>query len=212
MVYSSIFLFTHICILVSSVGLIVLTIYYLRFIQNYAILVSQSSLNLTWCSIERFIVNDLISFTLFFIGNSTYGQLFLAFLLVNIPINCFLLNLLLLDPNLDLLTILFVSSFLAHQMIIIFGMHLYVGLFSKKVHKSVRLLHCLMARNSTKSGNFRSRFRLYLTITRLHCKRKYGITYGSTQQNIGIITLRSFLKCSLLYGEILMYAYKFIKH
>lgn len=139
--------------------------------------------------------------------NRLYGQIFLFFLLINVPINVFFVVTLLVPGDMSPLGQIYIVLYASLQMVCLFLMHLYLIDFSKLFHRPGDFLCCIYARRATKKGNLRVRLQLADSTQALHTTRRIGLTYGQ----FGLVTMRSFITFLLLYGKFLMTVYRMSK-
>ncbi|KAI2797979.1 hypothetical protein BLOT_013890 [Blomia tropicalis] len=122
-------------------------------------------------------------------------------MVINSPISCVLLIVLLNNQNISIIAKFFILPFVFHQVNCIFGIHVFVADANSKIHSPVkRMIHLYI--NDRKFTNLNElKFKVHNYIMAFHTKKKYGITYGW----IGLITMSSFVKFIFLYLEGLLY-------
>lgn len=187
--------FAHIFILVASLATVQLAFLYIRAMQNCQ-LIKDTVKRFNWGNIQRFIRNDVRTFEMVFIMNQTFGKIFLAFILVNCPINAYLVMVIMLGKASGFVAFVIIT-FGIQQVVGIFLIHLGVAYFTKQIHHSGKLLIHLIVENQHKVGDFRTKFILGRAIHRIHTKRRYGITYGG----FGLITLKTFVQVRITDGS-----------
>lgn len=150
----------------------------------------KKSQNFVWSQLDRFLKLDIEYFTVCFLNDSNLGPLFLAYLAVNMPLNAFVVMLLIFGRAQGAMMLFISYAFIAQQLAMIWGMHLSIAGLTKRSHSSAKVLLHLAAHKQYKVGDFRSKLRLALAIYRLHTKNKYGPHYGF----LGLVTMETFSK------------------
>ncbi|KAI2799945.1 hypothetical protein BLOT_012156 [Blomia tropicalis] len=145
----------------------------------------------------------LISETIanFRVGNYSLGRALFAFMVVNGPISCMLMASLL-NNNFDSMVFFtFNLIFAIQQLPCLFGVHVLIVTLNANLHRPVkRMIHLsIHDRKLAKMSTLKLKIHNYNAA--FHTKKKYGISYAS----FGLITMSSFLKYLLLYGEYLMF-------
>ncbi len=136
-------------------------------------------------------VNTLQHFSPF---NRKYGQIFVIFLFVNLPINLYIaMSIILRHASLKGMTFLLINTLM--QYFCLFSVHITLVNFTAWFYKPRHYLLSLSAENSNKkiSSEIRSELRLSLWISMLQTtvNRRVGVTYGTI--NI-LVTLATFAK------------------
>lgn len=142
-------------------------------------------------NIRKYYENHTLSLKTTKTINKIYGKLLLIFLLLNTPINAYLIMSMFVK-EMSTLTKLFVIVAVLYQFTYIIGLHLLAMNYSKEIHRSSKLLlntNVLLVQNSL---DRRNRILISLYIFKIHVKLKYGITYGS----ICLVTFATFLRVS----------------
>lgn len=135
------------------------------------------------------------------------GPNLLLHLLVYTPCNAFMVWSLLLHSHNLITAILFWVCVWA-QIIYIFGIHLLVVQYPKRLHACARWLLALAARMKTtkgRRGHLRERLKLCHAIQMLNVRRQYGVNYGKAGQ---LVTFAVFLKFLQFYLKMMFYSYK----
>ncbi|KAH9405728.1 hypothetical protein TYRP_014022 [Tyrophagus putrescentiae] len=129
--------------------------------------------------------------TVRFVGrfNGHMAKLFLAYLLINCPINVWMV-MLLLQGHVHGMQAFFFVCLILPQFGTIFALHYVAANFGRHFHKPARLLITIYLANLNKIGHLRARMTLSGLIQTFHCRRRYGLTYG----NIALITFKTFTK------------------
>ena len=131
---------------------------------------------------------------LYILANNKYmGNVFLIFLVVNFPINCYFL--LRIKNSASPMVKILVSFIFFEQVLVIFGVHWLFASLNSKFNKNIKCYtskfvpnNCFIRRFSC--VNFISNLRISLFIQNYHTKRKFGFTYGK----FGLISLMAFTK------------------
>lgn len=232
--------FAHSLILTVGLVLVEIVYVYIRLMQNVCLLrrsllkISFGGERLHFFSshllLKKIATNDVRTLELLFIVEPTISRLFIAFVFINGPANAYLTMLLLLEgdqnyqhshyqPAMSTTTFLYGAAFSLQQFVCILAIHLLYARFTKAVHKLgkplCRLSVLLMSPSPSSAERslnclcFRFREKLLLAgmVARLHTTRRYGIHYGFFK---GLVTMAAFVKCVLLYVEMLIYSYKLI--
>lgn len=138
------------------------------------------------------------------LANEAYSKMYVALLLVNLPINAYIMTENLILPRDQSSTIgdqLYQVATMYQQVISVFGVHLVLTYLSQRLHRPAKLLVARFARGQRLQWNkiglgagrtVRHRLSLALFIEAWHTRKRYGIAYGS----FGLITLSSFTKVS----------------
>lgn len=150
-----------------------------------------------WHHLEVILKDDLATFQSTFIVDAVVGRLLTGFLVVTTPQSAFMLMILGLGMVKDRLAVLILLAPPFFQLFTL-AAHCYMGLLSKKLHSTARLLLSLSATKSLiKVGNLRAKMHLEANIGRLNVrKRKYGITYGKIQS---LVSFQTFGKVSKVF-------------
>ena len=123
-------------------------------------------------------------------GNQMYGRLFLAYLVVNCPISAFAFTWIIhraVEPD----KVVFIAMIVGYQFNGIFGVHLFLSLITKHIHKPSFVMMSLMARSLWKTRTqLRTMLKLDGAILVLHTQNRYGFNYGK----FGLVTLAAFSK------------------
>lgn len=128
-------------------------------------------------------------------SNKHMRNVFLIFLIVNLPINCYFL--LRIKNSTDLVITIAVGFIFVEQVLVIFGIHWLIASLNAKFNKNIQFFISKFVPNScfiTKlSGvNLVANLKISLFIQTYQTTSKYGFTYGS----IGLISLMTFTKVS----------------
>ena len=128
-------------------------------------------------------------------ANPLIGKIFFVFLVINCPVNCYLMIFVLFtdaDPSVKMANLLV----LAIQWLVVFILHLGIVLFNRKITEPNRHLIRLAVHRNYRSilrpGLNRLDIKLNHYIQAFHTKKNYGITY----HKYGRVSLMSFLKVS----------------
>lgn len=198
--------FSHVLILLSTLGMVSVLYSHIRIKQNLNLL-KKICRDFNWIKLKHFIENDIRTFSISFEINPNFSKLFLSFISTNMPTNAFIV-MMIADGQVKGWTLLYVSSFAASQFSCILIMHCVFAFNTKNLHKSAKFLGNIMVLNQHRVGQFRSRLQLSLTFMRLSVTNKYGVQYGP----FSLVTLAAFFKSVLLYFEMMMYFYKLINN
>lgn len=194
-------------ITVAAFGVTIFNIFSLRLGHNQKKYTTwRQAVPFTWAPLKAYLAYNTATYRYLFIANDPLGRLMVAFLAANLPVSAVCLIILAtretsLGSNSAVL-ILLIQGLLGCVPI-----HLAAAQLTRRLHAPAKALITLSAATGHRMGNLRARIALHLAIVKLATGKKYGFTYGP----FGLITLSSFGKCMLLYGECLMYAYKLIK-
>lgn len=146
-----------------------------------------------WPSLDCILRANISTFQATFTVDAVVGHLLSGFLAVTTPISAFILmevSLGLVSDGIALFILLAPPAFQVFSL----SVHFYIGLLSKRLHASAKLLFSLNAHRLVKVGNFRAKMRLEATIARLNERKQsgqYGITYGHFRS---LVSLQSFGK------------------
>lgn len=196
--------FAHILILLASYSVSILAYLYLRVQVTLGSLRFLLNRHFTWTKMHSVEVDLGATLQIVFAADALFGKLVLVFLLVNIPCSALLLMILLTHfGHIQRIVLVGMLVLISEEYLATFVYHLAGARFSTAFHRCGPLLLRLSAHQHFKVGNFRARLRQSLLISRLHTQRQYGFTYAQ----LALITMVTFTKCVLLYGEVLMYAY-----
>lgn len=140
-------------------------------------------------------------------SNQLFGGLVLGFIVSGLPINSYFALLLSMGTFNRMVTFIF-SVIFTFQLIVILGFHLLAAMYSSRIHVcSKRLFHWSSVPAEASSRDLSYRLKLAHYIEKFHTIKPYGVNYGS----FGSISFYSFAKFILLYTELLMYWYRFIR-
>ena len=133
-----------------------------------------------------------------FRANAIYGNLFLLYIIFSVPVNSYLLSLLLTgdrsNTGVGKAKFLF-ACIVIYQYWVLFGFHLIGAMYSSRIHACAKGLLGLSSSMCNREGktSLVTKIKLSIYIDTVHTKNKYGIRYGS----YGLLTLASFTKVSL---------------
>lgn len=136
--------------------------------------------------------------------NRINSIIFLAFIVLNVPINLytvvgFMLNIY------NKVSLIFLTNIVIYQYNAIFGFHLFASIYTERIHRcSRRLTHLYV--NDWPHSQYKGTKMIdsYVTINRLklsnyiekfHTEKRYGFTYGP----FGLITYKTFAKVCNIY-------------
>ena len=143
------------------------------------------ALKLLWY--RRVYIKTLISMLKF---NEYLSQIFLVFLIVNMPINCYL-NFLLMSSN-NIMVIIILIFVITEQVIVILCIHLALASLNSQFDKNI--LHLTMQFIQHNSFiKFQLNLKMSLFIQAFLTRKKYGLSYSK----IGIISMMAFTKVIL---------------
>lgn len=133
-------------------------------------------------------------------NNPIYGQILASFIVVNCPINAYLMMSMFMGKIVGLQLYLAIP-FVCYQLIIILLLHYLATKFTHHLHAtSPNVLH-IYIHNWHKSQTIRFRMKIANYIDAFHTKNRYGLTYGKIG---GLVTLNGLIKVggggSLLYS------------
>ena len=154
---------------------------------------------------------------LIFGSNKLFGGFILGFIASQLPINGYY-SLLIVMGRFNAMATFIITTIVSIQLIVIVGLHALAALFSSAIKSfSGRLYHwsCLEGQKNGKGVKYgssqqslKSAWLMATYIEKFATEKRYGITYGTI--SLGVISFASFSKFILLYGELLMYWYRFI--
>lgn len=240
--YSAIFIFAHTCLLMATLGIILIKLFFVKMAQIRKLIMvplpkKQSQVKSPkpppplptilafkkapplplpkttsasyFINYTAFLRENVHVLALIIKANDIYGRALFLFLLVNCPLNCALVALLLLGEQ-PFPVQFFIFIFVLQQFIAILAIHLLVAKLNDRIHLPVRrIMH--LATNDERivdgsgcSLNFRYRIAAYIEAFYVEYCRQYGIRYWK----FSIITIVTFCKYLVLYGQILLYSYK----
>lgn len=126
-------------------------------------------------------------------NNKFIKNLFFLLLIVNFPVNCYLL--VRVKNSADFIVASSIIFIFIEQVIAIFGVHWFIATLNSDFNKNIKFFirefvpnSCLITRFN--SANFASNLKISLFIQNYQTKKKYGFTYGS----LGLISLMAFSK------------------
>ena len=183
-----IILFANASILLATFGCMGLAIWsaklhQLKIIQNYRTTPYNCRLHVQW-------IMKITSKILIYIQeiNPIIGRLFVVFLMINYPINCFLLMGVLFG-NANLLTKLIVLMLCNQQMLMIIIFHFVIAKYNGKLVKcNLRTINIAVIHKNCIVEQINIRLNLF--IQAFHTKQQYGLTYWK----FGLITFKSYMK------------------
>ncbi|KAJ6221500.1 hypothetical protein RDWZM_000045 [Blomia tropicalis] len=146
---------------------------------------------------RRFYINCLRSIL---IQNRIIGYLLMVNLICFTPVNAFLIWSIIFG-GIEFITSLLIIGVIIAQMTYIFGIHLLVVQYPKRIHLSSKILIAINSRMITSSIRIQERIRLTNDIMAINVTNRYGITYGTTQ----LVTAGTFLKQLLAFGNVRLY-------
>lgn len=202
-----ILLYSATCINVCALAATTLVLLFLRNSLNETLLpstVGRNSGPFPWASVARYLVYRTGTFRYLFIANGTFGALLVAFLTANLPSCAFVVVRLALGVPSPVAAYT-LGIFLVHGFLGCVLLHWAIARCTKSLGTPVKRLFSLMAATGHRVGNFRVRLMVNLAIARLN--DKFGFSYGA----FGCVTLGSFAKCMLLFGELVSYSYQLIR-
>lgn len=190
----AIVMFANTSIISATYAFITLTVWMIKIYQLKIV----QSLKAKNDRIERHIVRimsisrDLLIYVLNI--NALFGKVFLVFMLVNYPINCFILmSSLFSDVPISYRILLLM--FCLHQMLVIIIIHFIVAKFNVKLLKSnLQTIHIIVhyGRRITQLINLK----MNLFIQSFYTKQQYGLTYWK----FGLISFSSFIRVRFFYN------------
>ena len=138
-----------------------------------------------------------------FAFNNFFGQLLLAFILTNFPINTYLVIGLFLGHFKRIGSKLVFANFIAMQYTLILCFHLIAAAYSNRIHRCAKVLYHFNA-NQRSDLSFNQkiakfRIKLVLYAEKFHVSQKYAISYGS----FGTVSFNSFFKVCFKNGKLL---------
>lgn len=145
-----------------------------------------------YCQFRREFVRTLLFFASV---NRMYGAMFLAFILVFCPVNCFF-SVWIVSGSLDLHAELLMGFFCVHLYALLFAVHLMYARCIELIRRPCRPLMHIMAQKDKQIG-LRTRLRLKLQIADLLSRKRYGFTYG----HFGLVTMTAFFKVIFEIGN-----------
>ena len=186
-------LFTHSVSMIVTMSAIVTIIFFLQLNQLFLLVDSKQIIKYRFSKRKQIMKLYLTHYhqilSRIFQSNKVYGMALVVYLLINCPINAYLLMTTLIGhiPRIQLLAI---TPFFLQQTICIFIFHFIATIYTKKLHRPVKniihiYIHCL---NPNEILMFRLRLSHY--IETFHTKKRYGVTYG----NYGLVTLAGITK------------------
>ena len=207
LLHGAFFTLVHVSILLATVGIVLTQLFTVKIEQVGRILVQPRKLfaRLNLFCYSRFLRENAAFLVSALQGNRMFSDLFLAFVLVNVPANCVLMVLLLTRKGLNLPVQFFMVAFILMQWTCNFAMHLQAVRINRQFHApSKRVLRlmatdCLLGVAGTVAGTVvggagGSRLRLklklnhYIAAFHVPSTKRYGLMYGK----ISLISLMSF--------------------
>lgn len=186
--YLLIIVYFHTSILLAVLGNFILTLWamqwkQLRLIQQVKISNPNRQMECIMMNSRRFLLFQLKT-------SPQMSKNFFAFLIVNCPINSFIVILIILNKY-SLLMLMLLLVLVAQQMFCIVGIHfLFARSNGKLIEPTLRTIN--LAVQNQHRLKARTNLRLSLFIQTFHTKRKYGLTYWK----FGLISFSTFFKAS----------------
>ena len=169
----------------------------------------------------RLLRDNITIFRLLFAANSSYGNAFLAFIMLNFPTNAIFTVMALFSRGMNAFNYYVIIGLVVQEAVGTMVVHARLARFSQHLHGAANLLVSFSARekygkeskNEQKTNSVppfnRSQVTIWTHTMRLLTTNRFGFTYGV----IGApITMPIFTKCLLLYGKMLMYSYRLVKY
>ena len=172
--FITVIIYAHACILLATFGLIttLIIILYLKQIQRLLFprkKYSEMPSQLTYKSFLKHIIHIM---QLFPIGNYTFGKAFFVYMVINCPINCVLIIILLNNQIDSIITIFFILMFVLHQLNCIFGFHIFVANANSKIHSPIKRMIYLYFHDRKFSSFTRLKLKVHNYIMAFHTKKK----------------------------------------
>ena len=121
-----------------------------------------------------------------------FGHTLLYFLLINSPINAYLV-MTLLNKSLPTIQTIILVNLALYQFGLIFGMHLLAMNYPRSIHQSGKCLSSLNTMMDKCISNLPTRLKLFHYTFKIHTINQYKLSYGS----IGQVSLATFFKVCL---------------
>ena len=195
----SILMFTHICILLTALGIVLTAIFFIKFDQIFQLLRHPRMQPVTsefLCQIARL---NRKNFLIFNQMNDVYGKMFSFNLFINCPINAHLMISMINTP-MSFFSIFFIGAFSFQQMASIFGLHLLGAHFSLKIHQTAKPIATLFVK-VRQFPSLQRKLKLAHYIFDFHNNNKYGAFYWG---GVALMTMFVFLKV-YIYCFVSMY-------
>ncbi|KAH9397300.1 hypothetical protein TYRP_003610 [Tyrophagus putrescentiae] len=222
------FSFAHGLILFAVIGTTTLTAIYLLFAEHYACLWKalaamakpssspkiRAKKEAQLCGLLR---QNAALFHFVFSGTLFYGANFLIYMGLHVPIAAIFSVEVLFDKHQSVdrsrafsLSQIVMVGIVCEAVVGTFLIHLYCAYFSKYLHRGGRMLLRFSgtSNNNGSSADLSSQTQIFIWVhlQRLWVRNKYGVTYGG----LGLITIGSFFKFVLFFGELLMTSYSLV--
>lgn len=184
--------YVYAIIFITTTGLIQLMVLNIKLRQLYALIQRPKYFWVIFDTFRRNLAQTLHYFAPF---NRMYGRIFITFLVVNGPINGYLL-VLIVTGRVSHHSAIFLALNTLLSAICLFVVHFYLVTFSRHFHRPASVLFNKSVVQRPRGGCWlqlertRSRLRLSNLTCALYTKNQYGITYGK----FGLVTLQTFSK------------------
>lgn len=124
--------------------------------------------------------------------NKIFGKFLLMSLMINTPLNAYLIMSLLNRPF-NIWIFSGITCGIIFQIIFIFILHLNALNYSRKIHASSKLLHSISTRIKLNNCFVKEKLDLSNYFVKIHTDTKYGITYGP----MSLVTFKTFSRVNL---------------